>query len=242
LEELVHVIAGLTGTVVAALLMLPFSGGENVVFSIFYGPIPAGIGSLTLSMDSLDGDSLYHASWSMRTNRFFSFFYKIDDKIDSFFTGDSLLSVEFSKSIKEGSHEEKASCHFFYEEGMAVYSDGDTVELIPNSRDYLTTLYYVRNMDLAENSETTLVHHTGKKNTELMVKVVGREMVETSVDDFECLVVDLVSESGGIFARGPLRIWLADDEARVPVQLKAKTAIGAITGVLRELELGRDSE
>jgi len=239
---LVHVIAGVTGTVLAALLMFPLSGGEKVLFSIFYGPIPAAAGSLTLSMDSVDGDNLYHASWVMRTNRFFSFFYKIDDRIDSFFTADSLLSVKFSKSIKEGSHEEKVSCRFFYDDGMAVYSDGDTVELVPSSRDYLTTLYYVRNMDLAESNETVLLNHTGKKNSELMVKVVGRENVETPVDDFDCLVVDLISESGGMFARGPLRVWLTDDESRVPVQLKAKTAIGAITGVVRKLELGRDIE
>lgn len=225
-----------------ALLVMPFSGGENVGFSMFYGPIPAGIGFLTVTMDSVDGDSLYHVSSVMRTNRFFSFFYKIDDRMDSFFTPDSFLSIKFTKSIREGSHEENSSCHFLHEDGIAIYSDGDTVELARNSRDYLASLYYVRNMDLVENREIVLVNHTGKKNYELKVKVIGREKLRTPLSDFQCVVVDLISESDGIFSQGSLRVWLTDDERKIPVQLKAKVSIGSITAVLRKLELGTAAE
>ncbi len=208
---------------------------------MLYGPIPAGIGCLTVTMDSLNGESLYHVSSVMRTNRFFSFFYRIDDTIDSFFTPDSFVSLKFTKSIREGSYEEHLSCDFFHEDGIAVYSDGDTVELASNSRDYLTSLYYVRNMDLAEKEEITLVNHTNRKNYELKVKVLGEEQIRTPLGDFECIVVDLVSESGGMFSRqGSLRVWLTDDERRIPVQLKAKTPVGSIIAVASKLELGKE--
>lgn len=218
---------------------MPFSSGENVVFSMFYGPIPAGSGVLTVKMDSLHGDTLYHASSIMRTNRFFSFFYKIDDRVDSFFTPDSFLPIRFTKSIREGSYKENLSCDFHNEDGIAIYSDGDTVELAPSAKDYLASIYYVRTLDLSEKREITLVNHTNKKNYELKVKVHTREEIRTPLGDFECIVVDLISESGGMFSRGSLRVWLTDDERRIPVQLETKLPIGSIIALLRKLELGR---
>jgi hypothetical protein len=242
-ERVVPVTVGLIGTILLTILTTPFYSGEEVHYSMLYGPLPAGMGSLTVTMESIDGDSVYHISSVMRTNRLFSLFYRIDDKLDSYFTPDSFQSVRFAKSIREGSHKENISCDFFHEDGVAVYSDGDTVELVPGSRDYLTTLYHVRKLDLEENDEIVFLNHIDKKNYELKVKVVGRDTLVTQLDEFECVVVDLVSETGGMFAEGSLRAWLTDDARRIPVQLKAKTRVGSIVAEIRRLELGeRGSE
>jgi hypothetical protein len=236
---LVSVTAGITATFLAILSVMPFSDGENVVFSMYYGPVPAGIGHLTVSIDTVDGEPLYHVSSVMRTNRFFSFFYRIDDRIDSYFTPDSFVSLRFAKSIREGEYQEDSSCDFMHEESIAVYSDGDTVELVPNARDYLTSLYYMRSLDLHDLEEISFVNHTSKKNYELAVKVVGEETIRNSLGTFDCVVVELVSESGGMFSnQGALRVWVTDDARRIPIQMSTRIAIGSIRAVLRGLELG----
>jgi hypothetical protein len=206
---------------------------------MYYGPVPAGIGHLTVNVDSVDGESLFHVSSVMRTNRFFSFFYRIDDQIDSYFTPDSFVSVKFKKSIREGKYEEESSCDFVHDEGIAVYSDGDTVDLLAGAKDYLTSLYYMRSLDLHDLEEISFVNHTNKKNYELKVTVVGEEKIRNSLGIFDCLVVDLVSESGGMFSdQGSLRVWVTDDDRRIPVQMSTRIAIGSIRAILRDLETG----
>lgn len=232
------VIAGATLIFVASFLAMPFLNGEKVVYSMMYGPVPAGSGMLSVTIDPLYGDSLYHVRSVMGTNRFFSLFYRINDRVSAFFTPDSFISIRFAKSIKEGSHEERVSCNFLHDRGVVAYSDGDTVEMAPGAKDYLTTLYYVRSLGLTENEGIELINHTDKKNYELRVEVTGRETVHTPLGEFECLVADLVSESGGMFARGPLKVWFTNDEKRLPIQMETKMPIGSIRAVLRKLEYG----
>ena len=76
------------------------------------------------------------------------------------------------------------------------------------------------------------------KNYPLEVKVVKRETVSTPVGRFKCLKVEPVLRASGIFQhKGTLTVWLTDDERKLPVLMRSKVAIGAISAIITKIEL-----
>ena len=81
--------------------------------------------------------------------------------------------------------------------------------------------------------EILLESHADRKNYPLNVIVHGREEVDTPAGKFQCLVVEPMLRTPGLFKHeGKLTIWLTDDERRMPVLMKSKVAIGSITVIL----------
>lgn len=67
--------------------------------------------------------------------------------------------------------------------------------------------------------------------------VRGREKVETPAGTFDCLVVEPTLRSGAFFKNeGKLTIWLTDDDRRMPVLMRSKLPIGAISVELTEYQ------
>jgi hypothetical protein len=67
------------------------------------------------------------------------------------------------------------------------------------------------------------------------VTVTGRERVETPAGAFDCLLVEPTLRSGAFFKNeGKLTIWLTDDARRMPVLMRSKLPIGAISVELIE--------
>jgi hypothetical protein len=53
---------------------------------------------------------------------------------------------------------------------------------------------------------------------------------------FDCLVVEPVLKYSGIFEnKGKLTVWVTDDQRRIPVLMRSKILIGAISAVLEEV-------
>ena len=108
----------------------------------------------------------------------------------------------------------------------------------PYAQDELSAFYYLRMLPLAIGEDVFIDNHTNRKNYPLMVIVHGRETVKVTAGEFDCLVVEPVIREGGIFAaKGRLKIWITDDERRMPVRMRTKIAVGSITASLQEYRL-----
>ncbi|HDH58008.1 MAG TPA: DUF3108 domain-containing protein, partial [Bacteroidetes bacterium] len=85
--------------------------------------------------------------------------------------------------------------------------------------------------------------HDIRKTYPLKVDILARETVETPAGIFDCIKVEPVLESAGIFkSKGRIFLWFTDDERRMPVILKAKVLIGSITAYLKEYKPGMPVE
>jgi len=80
--------------------------------------------------------------------------------------------------------------------------------------------------------------HDNEKSYDMVVKVLRRERVEVPAGKFDCVLVEPVLKSEGIFkAKGQMLVWLSDDERRIPVQVKSKVPIGSISVSLTDMRL-----
>ncbi|KPJ61505.1 MAG: hypothetical protein AMJ46_01540 [Latescibacteria bacterium DG_63] len=214
-----------------------FGPGEWLHFSVQYGFVKAGDALMQVeSIEEVDGHQCYHLVSKAESSNFFSLFFKVRDRVDSFLDKDRFVSRRFSKRIHEGKHRANSDVRLDHQTGLATYSDGTEVELSACSQDILSALYYVRTLKLNVGERVFVPCHADKKNYPLEVIVHRRETVKTPAGRFDCLVVEPILQSEGIFKqKGRLTIWLTDDERKIPVLMKSKVAVGSISAILTDM-------
>ncbi|MFH0778003.1 MAG: DUF3108 domain-containing protein [Candidatus Eisenbacteria bacterium] len=217
----------------------PFDAGEWFHFSIQYGVIRAGDALMQVEETTeIDGRKCYHMVSKAESNNFFSAFYKVRDRVDSFLDREALVSRRFIKKTHEGKHRANVRVDLDHSSGKATYSDGSVVEFPSGSQDILSAFYFVRMLDLKVGQSVFVPCHADKKNYPLEVKVHRSETVSTPAGKFDCIVVEPILKSSGIFRqKGRLTIWLTDDEYKIPVLMKSKVAVGSISAILTSMKI-----
>ncbi|MHB8079717.1 MAG: DUF3108 domain-containing protein [Candidatus Krumholzibacteriia bacterium] len=220
---------------------VPFAPGERLVFSIDYGPVNAGEGTLEVrGLVMTDGHPCYLIESRAASNRFFSTFYMVRDRVVSHIDVVHLYSRYFAKRLREGDYRQNIEVRFDQEAGKAHYADGRTFDTMPGIHDVLSAFYYVRTLALEPGRTYHVETHSSRKNYPLEVIVHGRERVKVPAGEFDCLVVEPVIIGDGLFQHeGRLTIWLTDDARRMPVLMKTRVKVGSIDASLKEYVLGQ---
>jgi len=214
----------------------PFGVGERMVFDVKYGFVTAGRAVMSIpELESVSGHPCYHIVSIAESAPWFSAFFRVRDVVESHLDVRDLFTRRFEKSLSEGDFRAHDLVHFDQERHIAVYPerDGRVVPLSLDAQDILTSLYYVRMMELEVGEPVFIDNHADRKNYPLRIDVLERERIEVSAGRFDCIVVEPVMRVAGLFRhKGSLRVWLTDDEYHVPVLMRSKVVIGSITAEL----------
>lgn len=217
----------------------PFGVGERLVFEVKYGFMSAGTAVMSIpEMVSYRGYRCYHILSVAESNAFISAFFPVRDVAESLLDAREMVSRRFEKRLREGDFRAHDLVVFDHDRHIAIYpKKGRVVPLALNAQDILSSLYYVRMMKLEVGSSVSIENHADKKNYPLEIKVLRRERVEVPAGEFNCIVVEPVMRTGGLFSqKGRLWVWLTDDDVHMPVLMKSKIAIGSISVVLKSYE------
>src|SRR5690242_7060273 len=83
-----------------ALRSMPFAPGEKLEYRISYGPLHVGHGSMEVeAVDTLRGVPTYHAIFRVAGG---TFFFRVDDHMESWFDTTTLTSLRFTQNLHEG--------------------------------------------------------------------------------------------------------------------------------------------
>lgn len=218
---------------------LPFGPGETLEFSIDYGVVGAGHATMEVTgMRRVSGHDCFDIRTEAKSNAFFSKFYKVWDRAQTFVDPATLLPWRFEKHQREGGYRKDIVIKFDRDRTFARYENGEEVVMPPYAQDELSAFYYLRTLPLEVGQDVLIDNHTNRKNYPLKVIVHGRETVEVPAGKFDCWVIEPVMREGGIFtAKGTLTIWITADERRMPVKLRTKIVVGAVTASLTEYRL-----
>ena len=228
------------GRTVTPAAVVPFGPGEKMVFSIGYGMVTAGEGTLEIvGIKDYQGHSCYHIQSRTNSNRFFSSIYKVRDKIISYIDTEALFSRYFYKRLREGDYKKTVEISFDHQAGLARYANGKEYEIKPGVQDVLSAFYYIRSLDLKVGEVYHVPAHSSRKSYDLEVIVHGKEKVEVEAGTWDCLVVEPVIQGEGLFKHeGKLTLYITDDKYHVPVLIKAKVPVGSIHVSLLEFRPG----
>jgi hypothetical protein len=218
---------------------LAFGVGEKFNFEVKYGFISAGTASMeVLRLIEYQGRPCYQVVTTARSNSFFSSFYRVEDRVESIMDAIGLFPWRFEKHLREGSYSSDRQCDFDQTSHRVVYKN-DTIDVAPFVQDALSTIYYVRTQPLEVGKSFLLDNFIDGKKYHLEVQVLKREAITVEAGTFDCIVVEPITQSVGLFKHeGRLKVWLTDDRLRMPVLMKSKVIVGSIAVELLDYQLG----
>jgi len=218
-----------------------FGVGERLEFSVGYGMIKAGTAVMEIpEIVRFNGKKCYHIISAALSNKFFSVFFKVNDRVESFMDVHELYSLRFDKHLREGKFKADISMLFDQENHLAIYNNSkDTFSVPVYVQDVLSAFYFIRTQDLKVGQSIFVDNHADKKNYPLEVKVLRKERIKVPAGTFNCVVVEPILKASGIFQqKGSLTVWLTDDQIKMPVLMKSKVFIGSISTELTNYKLG----
>jgi hypothetical protein len=216
-----------------------FGVGEKLFYTVRYGPVAAGTASMeVIEIARHKGSKYFKIVSKAKSNKFFSVFYKVDDQAESWMDAYALYSLHFEKHLREGGYTADRYVDFDQENNLA-FTGNDTIPVPECVQDVLSSLYFVRTLNLKIGNSVFIDNHADRKNYPLEMKVLRREEVEVPAGKFNCLVVKPILKATGLFKQtGELTVWLTDDQYKIPVLMKSKVAVGSISTELKSYTLG----
>jgi len=225
---------------------LPFSPGEKLKYALRCENIPAGELRLEiLPITTVDGKNAYHFVMTAKTNSTVDLFCKIRDRIDAFADTQMTRSVLFKKEQNGSRGLRKEEVRFDWANGQVQFKDLSNthapIALQPGSFDPLSAFYYTR---MAISGQTPHIKRPvtdGKRSFIGNARVIGRESVTLqNGQHYNTLILEPdIGLFGGVFKgdkKAKLRVWITDDDKRIPVQIKVKVKVGHFIGELVSAE------
>lgn len=218
---------------------VPWRIGEYFQFSIDWNGLNGGSSLMQVqNLHTVGGRRTYRVVTKAESNSFVSKFYKVRDRAESFIDAETLVSRRFVKHLREGSYKQDIDVRFDQDARKAVYSGGTTYDVPAQVHDVLSAFYYVRTRPLVIGQTFSIPTHDNRKSYEMEVRVHKKERVEVPAGKFDCILVEPVLKSEGVFkSKGSIHVWLTDDDRRIPVLVKSKVPIGSIAVSLTDMRL-----
>ncbi len=218
---------------------IAFGVGEKLDFDIGYGFINAGFASMEVrEIIEYEGRPCYKIVSTANSNKFFSSFYKVEDQVTSVVDAIGIFSWYFEKNLREGSYRSDRS-YSLDQINHVAYDNKDTIDIARYTQDALSVLYYARTQDLKVGKSIYIDNFTDGKNYPLEVRVLRKETIKVKAGKFDCIVVEPLLQTAGIFKHeGKLTVWLTDDRLKLPVLMKSKVLVGSISAELTGYTLG----
>jgi len=233
-----------------AVRVWPFAAGERVTMRFSYLHLTAGRGSMRVLASEKDGRAVLQLVTEAKSEGFFAWLlrFRVDDRSDAWFDPASGCSLGIEKHLREGRAIRDQVVTIDPEAGVAIVRDAkmkrDRFDVGPCALDVLSALFVLRARGVSEKQPLLLPLFDNAKRYLLRVEWLARETIDLPAPfgrNTPTIVVEpQLAEGTGLFVKqGRLKLWLSDDERRVPVRLRTRVAIGSVAGDLESYVAGK---
>ena len=206
---------------------VPFAPGEKLTYDVRFGPLKVGTGTMEVSaIDTVRGREVYHTTFRIKGG---TLVYKVNDRYESWFDTQSLVSLRYRQDIDEGSYERERIYEIFPD--RAVFSENGKTEQasVTEPLDDGSFIYFIRSIPLEVGKTYEFNRYFRPDRNPVTIRVLRRERVRVPAGSFDAVVVRPVIKAKGIFSEGGrAELWLADDSTRVMLQLQSKLSFGSL--------------
>jgi hypothetical protein len=228
---------------------LGFGPGEKLTFKVRWSFVTAAKVTLEiLPCEYINGEPALHFLYTAKTSKFVDAFYKVRDRIESYTNLDMTRSLLYKKR-HEGKSTKDIEVVFDWDKKEARYIDKgsvtDSVQICENTFDPLSVFYAFRIGQPNSNNEIIVDVADGKRLIKGTGKIIKKQKIRVSGKSYNTLLVEPELEGvGGVFKKAKdskLKIWVTDDEKRIPVRIKSKVTVGSFVASLVSYRSGSDT-
>ena len=215
---------------------VPFSVGERLEYDVKFSWKSVGTGVMEVrEIADVRGRPTWHTVFTIRGG---IPFFRVDDRMESWFDVFTLDSRRFHQRISEGGYKRVREYELFPE--RAVFrQDGKAEEpSVSHPLDDASFLYFVRTIPLEVGRTYEVPRYFDPKANPVRITVVRRDTIRVPAGEFPTVVLRPTFRSGGLFGEdGKAEVWISDDAFRFMVQLKTSLKIGSLNLHLRSYAL-----
>ena len=226
-----------------------FQAGEKLVFTASYNMsgLMTDLAQLTMQTSEIktSNNTLLKLKCSASTYSKWDSFFKIRDLYESYVSPKTLTPYLYKREIDEGGHYKFVKYNFnhksktvksFRRQKSKNFESGfwdreTSVKISPGTKDLVTTLYNIRNLDIhkakigSSDSFTVLFDN---KETRVSLTLLAIETINTKLGKKECYKLAInVANSDVLKGKNNNLLWLTADENKIPVYAKFKIAVGS---------------
>jgi len=221
-----------------------FIRGEKLKYRAYYdsfvtGKVTAGYATLEVKFEDkkIDNRSTYHIIGEGKSKGAFNFFFKVNDKFESYMDEDYLVPWTFLRNTNEGGFIVEDEVRFNQYSGN-FSSRKANKKMKSGTHDVLSAFYYCRTLDFSnlKLGERFPVNFMLDDSVYVSrIEFAGREEVITDLGTFRCLKFKPMVATGKVFSQPyPMDIWITDDQNRIPVLAKSAVVVGSVKLELME--------
>ena len=220
---------------------VPFKSGEVAEYNVKFGVISAGAASMrVVGAETLRDRSVWHIAFKLSGG---IPFFHVDDLLESWMDRATLSSLRFTQRQKEGPKSRTKLYEIYPDRAIYVEMDKKPPREHPGVKDPLddaSFLYFIRTVSLTVGQTYSSDRYFRPDRNPVRIRVLRKETIEVPAGKFNCIVIQPVIKTDGIFSEnGQAEVWLSDDDRHVVVQLKSKMSFGSINMYLKSYKPGQ---
>ncbi len=218
----------------------PFGVGEKLVYDVRFGPLKVGTSTMEVrEISYIRGRAAYKTYFSVQGG---TFFYKVDNVLQSWIDTETLSSLRFVQRLDEGSRERERHFEIYPDRQVYVEVTRSPTEhpSVSNPLDDGSFLYFIRTIPLEVGRSYEFNRYFRPDRNPVKIRVVRRERIVVPAGTFNAIVLRPTIKAKGVFAEGgEAELWLSDDDRRMVLQLRSKLPFGSLNLFLRSFTPGR---
>lgn len=211
-----------------------FKPGEKLVYRLTYGFMDAG--EATLTVDETEKEVRGRKLWRVRgigkTISAFEWFYKVNDRYESYMDAEGLFPWLFVRRVNEGGYIINQDYTFYQHQNKVDNGAGKKFDVPHMVQDMISSFYYARTLDYskAKVGDKFLVNiFLDDELYPTSIKFLGKEIVKTRTGKYRCLKFAPVVQEGRVFnSEEDLTVWITDDGNKIPIMAKANLKVGSM--------------
>lgn len=206
---------------------LPFGVGERATYSVHFGRLRVGVGAMEIvGLDTVRGEETLHIRFTVRGG---TFFYSVDDVMESWFEPRTLRSLRFTQELHEGRRHRTRRFDFFADSRTFLQEGKQPMPSVADPLDEASFFYFVRTQPLVVGESYEFHRYFRPTANPVRLRVLRRERLRVPAGTFDAIVVQPIIRTSGIFSEGGrAELWLSDDSTRVVLQVKSQLSFGSL--------------
>jgi hypothetical protein len=211
-----------------------FKPGEKLTYRLSYGIFDAGEAVLTVheSEKEVKGRKLWHVKGVGTTISAFEWFYKVNDRYESYIDAEGVFPWLFVRRVDEGGHIINQDYTFYQHQNKVDNGEGKKFDVPTSVQDMISSFYYARTLDY-DNAKVgdkfTVNIFLDDELFPTQIKYMGKEIIKTRDGKFRCHKFVPVVQEGRVFnSEDDLTVWITDDGNKIPIMAKANLKVGSM--------------
>ena len=227
-----HAQAPAPAPIASAAMPVPFAVGERLDYDVKFGPMHVGNGSMeVLGNENVRNRPTWHIMFRVKGG---TFFYKVDDRFESWIETTTLSSLRHKQDINEGRRDRERVFEIFPDRPSYIEDDKPEKPSVDQPLDDGSFLYFIRTVPLEVGKTYEFDRYFRPDRNPVKITVLRKEKVKVPAGTFDAIVIRPSIKSKGIFSEnGQAEVWLSDDDRHIMLQMKSKLSFGSLNLYLK---------